>query len=146
MSQKQLALLSLVVAAALSACSQPKEDAIVQTDADSQKIEVPGVSIETKGDASTVVTSDETEITITGNKSVQTRACTGQDVQMQGDDNQATFTGSCKELYVIGGRNTVTLENVEAIQVTGDDNTVRWRGTEPQVTNIGKGNTIAKAE
>lgn len=146
MQQKYFKFLALLAATVLSACSQPKADAIVQNNADAQQMEVPGLSIETKGDASTVVTNDENEVTITGNKAVQTRACTGQVVQVQGDDNQATFTGSCKELYLIGDRNTVVLANVTAIEVTGDNNTVRWRGTEPQVTNIGKGNTIAKTE
>ena len=146
MSRKQLALLRLALAAGLSACTQSGGDGKIQSDADSQKIEMPGVSIESKGDASTVITSDENEIVITGNKSVQKRACTGQQVQMQGDDNKDDFTGSCEGLSVIGNRNAVTLENVATIEVTGNDNVVRWRGTEPQITNIGKGNTIAKAD
>lgn len=146
MRRKQIAVLGLALAAFLSACSQTKDDGEPQRGAESQKVEVPGMSIESKGDASTVITSDEDEITITGNKSVQKRACTGQDVQLQGNDNQGNFTGECKGLYLIGNRNTVALENVATIQVTGDDNTVHWRGTEPEITNIGKNNTIAKAK
>lgn len=146
MSRKQLALLSLAVAATLSACSQPKDDAEVRSDFDSQKVEVPGMTIESKGDASAVITSDESELVITGNKSVQKKACTGQDVQLQGDDNKAEFTGKCKGLEIIGNRNTVALENVATIEVTGDDNTVRWRGTKPEITSTGEGNTIAEAE
>ncbi|WP_177204652.1 DUF3060 domain-containing protein [Hymenobacter arizonensis] len=144
MNHKQLTLLTLAVATALSACSQPKDEAL--STPDSQKVEAPGMNIESEEDASTVITSDEIEVTITGNKSVQKRACNGQDVQIQGDENQANFTGRCAGLYVIGNQNRITLENVTTIQVTGDDNTVRWRGTEPEITNIGKGNTIAKAE
>ena len=111
-----------------------------------QRVEAPGMRIESKGDASTVMTSDDDEIVITGNKSVQSRACNGQVVQLQGDENQATFTGTSKGLYIIGNKNKVTLENVASIQVTGDDNTVTWSGTEPQINNIGKGNTIAQAK
>ena len=136
----------MALAASLGACSQAADDKEVRNEADSQRIEAPGMSIETKGDASTMVTSDDSEIVITGDKSVQNRACTGQDVQIQGDDNQATFTGTCKGLYIIGNRNKTTLENVASIQVTGDNNTVHWRGTEPQIANIGKGNTIVKAD
>ncbi|MBJ6107473.1 DUF3060 domain-containing protein [Hymenobacter sp. BT523] len=102
--------------------------------------------IERNGDASAVVTSDDTELTIIGNKSVQTRDCSGQDVQLQGDDNQATLTGTCQGLALVGNRNRVTLENVATIEVTGNDNTVHWRGTKPEITTIGKGNTVAKAE
>ena len=139
-------LLGLALVTVLGACSQPKNDGETQGDSDPQRIEVPGVRIETKGNEATVMTSDENEIVITGNKSVQKRACTGQDVQMLGDDNKADFTGNCEGLSVIGNRNAVTLDNVATIEVTGDDNTVRWRGTKPQITNTGKGNTIAKAE
>lgn len=139
-------LLGLGLTTVLSACSQPKNDGETQGNSDPQRIEVPGVSIESKGDEATVITSDENEIVITGNKSVQKRACTGQDVQMLGDDNKADFTGNCEGLSIIGNRNAVTLDNVATIEVTGDDNTVRWRGTKPQITNIGKGNTIAKAD
>ena len=146
MSRKQLVLLGLALVTVLGACSQPKNDGETQGDSDPQRIEVPGVRIETKGNEATVMTSDENEIVITGNKSVQKRACTGQDVQMLGDDNKADFTGNCEGLSVIGNRNAVTLDNVATIEVTGDDNTVRWRGTKPQITNTGKGNTIAKAE
>lgn len=146
MSQKYLALLGLALATGLSACSQPKDDGQIRSDSDLQRNEVSDVSIESKGDEATVTTSDENEVVITGNKSVQKRTCTGQDVQMQGDDNKADFTGNCEGLSVIGNRNAVTLENVATIQVTGDGNTVRWRGTKPQITNIGEGNTIAKAD
>ncbi|MBF9223876.1 DUF3060 domain-containing protein [Hymenobacter ruricola] len=146
MNTIQHVLLGVALAASLSACSQAKDEKEERREADSQRVEAPGMSIETKGDASTVVTSDENEIVIAGNKSVQSRACSGQDVQVQGDDNQATLTGTCKGLYIIGNRNKTTLENVATIQVTGDDNTVRWRGTEPEITNIGKGNTITKAD
>ena len=143
MSKKQTALLGLALAAALSACSQAKEE---RSDTDTQRMEAPGVSVENKGDASTVITSNDDEIVITGNKSVQSRACNGQIVQVQGDDNKADFTGTCKGLYVTGNKNKITLENVATIQVTGSDNTVTWRGTEPQIYNIGKGNSIAKAQ
>ena len=139
-------LLSLSLAAVLSACSQTKDEREGQGKTDVQRVEAPGMSIESKGDASTVITSDEEEIVITGNKSVQNRACNGQDVQVQGDDNQANFTGTCKGLYIIGSKNNVTLENVATIQVTGDDNTVTWRGTKPQINTIGKGNAIAEAK
>ena len=145
MSKKPTMLLSLALAAALSACSPPEEEQAVRSEAGTQRIEAPGISIASKGDASTVITSDDDEIVITGNKSVQSRACTGQEVQVQGDENQADFTGTCKGLYLIGNQNKITLENVATIQVTGDGNTVTWRGTEPQINNIGKGNTIAKA-
>lgn len=139
-------LLGLALAATLSACSHAEDDKEVRSEAAAQSVASPGTTIESKGDESTVLTSDENEITITGNKSVQNRACTGQDVQVQGDDNQATFTGTCKGLSVIGSRNKITLENVATIEVTGSDNTVSWRGTKPQVTNIGKGNTVEQAQ
>lgn len=139
-------LLSLALTVALSACSQAKDERDVRSEPDTQRIEAPGISIESKGDASTVITSDEDEIVITGNKAVQKRACKGQDVQVQGDDNQADFTGTCKGLYLVGNQNRITLENVATIQVTGDNNTVTWRGTEPQIDNIGKGNAIAQAK
>lgn len=146
MSKKQTALLGLALAAVLGACSQTTDERENRSETDSQRIEAPGVSIESKGDASTVITSDEDEIVITGNKSVQNRACNGQDVQVQGDDNQADFTGTCKGLYIIGNQNKITLENVATIQITGDDNIVSWRGTEPKIANVGKGNVIAKAK
>jgi hypothetical protein len=146
MNQKHLALLGVALAAVLGACSQSKDEREVQSASDLQKNKVPGINIVSRGEASAIHTSDETEVVITGNKSVQKRACTGQDVQVQGDDNQAEFTGTCNGLYLTGNRNTIEMENVATIEVTGDDNTVRWRGTEPEITNIGKGNTIAKAE
>ena len=105
------------MAAVLSACTQSSDDGKTQSDADSQKIEVPGVSIESKGGEATVITSDENEIVITGNKLVQNRVCIGQNIQLQGDDNKADFTGRCEGLSLIGSRNAVTLENVAAIEV-----------------------------
>ncbi|MBD2723465.1 DUF3060 domain-containing protein [Hymenobacter armeniacus] len=146
MSQRQLMRLGVALAAVLCGCSQPPEEAEVRSSSGGHRVEVPGMRIERNGDASAVVTSDDTELTIIGNKSVQTRACSGQDVQLQGDDNQATLTGTCQGLALVGNRNRVTLENVATIEVTGNDNTVHWRGTKPEITTIGKGNTVAKAE
>ncbi|RYU81895.1 DUF3060 domain-containing protein [Hymenobacter persicinus] len=129
--------LAVVLAPALGACfSNAPDEADQETH----------TTIEAGNKHGAVVVDSDGEIVITGDKTVQTRACTGQDVQVVGNANQATFTGRCGEATVMGADNRVSLENVTSISLIGSNNTVTWRGTKPEISNVGTGNRILKAE
>jgi|GEM_PF-6763140 len=138
MTRHPLALLALAAAltAGLGACSSHTSDS--ESEADS------GASVEA-GDGGVVVHDDE-DVIITGDEVVETRACTGQDVQVTGSNCKCTFTGTCGEVTIVGADNEVSLENVTSITLMGSNNTVTWRGKEPEISNIGTDNQITRAK
>lgn len=136
MTRHSLFLLALAGAltASLGACSSHNSD----SEADS------GTSVEA-GDGRVVVQEDE-DIVITGDKVTETRACTGQDVQVTGSNCKCTFTGTCGEVTIVGADNEVSLENVTSITLMGSNNTVTWRGKEPEISNVGTDNQVTRAK
>jgi hypothetical protein len=102
--------------------------------------------VESDGERAGITEHDADDVAITGNKLVQAQALTGQDVQVMGNANEATFTGPCGEASIIGADNRVSLENVTTISVVGNHNIVTWRGPKPTISNAGEDNQISQAK
>ncbi|WP_139920928.1 DUF3060 domain-containing protein [Hymenobacter sp. DG01] len=139
MRSKSIVILLLVVATGLGACSQ----------ADTQQNEPKAEDVSLVTPAATAATATPKtaeDVVINGSNTVQTQALRGQNIEVTGDGNTATFTGHSQEFSITGSDNVVVLENVKAIDVTGDNNTVTWRGSMPTITNLGQHNVIERAK
>jgi hypothetical protein len=139
MTRNRLSLLLLTAAltTTLGACSHRSAD----HDADDTDVTIEG----SKEDGVIVVHNDG-DVTITGDNTAETRALNGQDVQVVGSGNKATFTGRCGEITVMGAGNQVAVENVTSLNLVGSNNTVTWRGKEPEINNLGQNNRVVQAK
>ncbi|TGE06304.1 DUF3060 domain-containing protein [Hymenobacter fodinae] len=139
MGSKSIIILLMAAGIGLGACSQGNTQQEVST-ADNVSRATPTAK------AATATPKTAEDVVINGNNTVQTQAVSGQNIEVTGDSNTATFTGHSQEFNLTGSDNVVVLENVKTIEVTGDNNTVTWRGSTPTVTNLGQHNVIERAK
>jgi DUF3060 family protein len=75
----------------------------------------------------------------------KTFACAnGRAVNIQGGNNELTFTGSCGAVNITGGHNVIHLESAEAINVMGAFDTVTYKNGSPAVNIVGKNSTATR--
>lgn len=75
---------------------------------------------------------------------VETHACTDSIVSISGVQNRVTLTGHCARVDVSGVRNTVIIEESDAIVVSGLDNDVTFQNGSPEVDQSGFDNRVAR--
>lgn len=68
--------------------------------------------------------------------------CDGRVATVSGVDNQVVLTGHCARVDVSGVRNTVTVDESDAIVVSGMDNTVTYHSGNPELSKSGLDNTL----
>ena len=147
MRNKSAFVLVLAIGASLTACSsgETRSEVSVSDTVPSSTGDASPTTNPTPASNSTTPAPSAEDVVINGSKVVQTQALQGQNIEVTGDGNTATFTGHSNEFSVTGSDNVVVLENVKAIEVTGDNNTITWRGSTPTITNLGQHNVIERA-
>ncbi|GAB3290469.1 DUF3060 domain-containing protein [Hymenobacter tenuis] len=146
MRSKSILVLLVATAASLNACSSGESRSEV-SDTVPPSTGNASQPINTAAETNHATTAPSAEdVVMNGSSLVQTQALRGQNVEVTGDGNTATFTGHSQEFSITGSDNVVVLENVKAIEVTGDNNSVTWRGSTPTVTNLGQHNVIERAK
>jgi len=87
---------------------------------------------------------------INTNRVIDTIACTGQDVIVNGDKAELTLTGACGLVVVNGNKTRVTIEAAQGIQVNGNKNQVTWTrgvgGDRPSIKVLGNKNVVKRAD
>ncbi|HYV45994.1 MAG TPA: DUF3060 domain-containing protein [Myxococcaceae bacterium] len=68
----------------------------------------------------------------------------GKDVNIQGGNNELTFTGSCGTVNVVGAHNVIRLESAETINVMGSYDAITYKSGAPTSNIVGKNSTVAK--
>lgn len=85
------------------------------------------------------------EINVAGIDQDETHACTDSVVSISGVQNRVVLTGHCTRVDVSGVRNTVIIEECDAIVVSGLDNNVTFQFGSPEVSESGFDNKVARA-
>lgn len=84
-------------------------------------------------------------ISVAGVGRSETIACENRTASISGVDNQVVLTGRCARVDVSGVRNTVTVEESDAIIVSGMDNNVTYLAGNPELSQSGLGNTLGRS-
>jgi hypothetical protein len=88
----------------------------------------------------------------TTSRTKQTVPCDGRPIDIAGDRNDMTLTGSCQYVRVSGAHNDTYIDVTPGgtIEVTGDHNDVSWRqiqpGPHPNLQDRGESNTLHHLE
>jgi hypothetical protein len=88
----------------------------------------------------------------TTSRTKQTVPCDGRPIDIAGDRNDMTLTGSCQYVRVSGAHNDIYTDVTPGgtIEVTGDHNDVSWRqsqpGPPPNLQGRGESNTFHHLE
>lgn len=85
------------------------------------------------------------EISVAGIDKVEKHACNGGVANISGVHNRVVLTGHCVSVDVSGVRNTVIIEESDAIIVSGLDNDVTFQNGSPEVNQSGFDNRVARA-
>lgn len=119
------------------------------------QVKVPGAGVRVDGaGVSTGVqstTSTQGSVVYDGVSQSWTIKCDGSKVsmvQINGTENTATISGSCKSISVNGTDNKITAETVGSITLQGTDNHLTYKlgldGKTPKITNNGVDNSAVK--
>lgn len=81
-------------------------------------------------------------ISVAGVGKTETIDCADRVASVSGVDNQVVLTGHCSRVDVSGVRNTVRIEESDAIVVSGMDNEVTFRSGDPELSRSGLGNSL----
>jgi hypothetical protein len=98
--------------------------------------------------ATMVATSGGGSFSLLENSQTQAFECNaGGNLEIMGNDNQVTFTGTCRRLTLSGNGNHVRFDgSIERIETTGNNNRVAWsvdkNPKKPKVSNLGTGNEL----
>ena len=110
------------------------------------KSATPSVTSTNSATTSTSGARADTGNTITFGSSDATEkvdCASGKSLNVAGDNNTLTVTGSCVELTVGGSGNTIGCDQVdESITVVGSENKITCKGGQPAVLNSGNDNSI----
>ena len=69
----------------------------------------------------------------------------GKSLNVGGNDNTLTVTGTCATVIIGGANNKITIDKIDTrISVVGFNNTVTYKDGAPKVDNLGSGNSINK--
>lgn len=85
------------------------------------------------------------QISVAGIDKVETHACNGGVANISGVNNRVVLTGRCTSVEVSGVRNTVIIEESDAIIVSGLNNDVTFQNGSPEVSQSGFDNTVARS-
>jgi hypothetical protein len=83
-------------------------------------------------------------VSVAGVGKSETIACKDRAASISGVDNEVVLTGHCVRVDVSGVRNTVTVEEADAIVVSGMDNNVTYRSGNPELDQSGLRNTLQR--
>jgi hypothetical protein len=82
------------------------------------------------------------------NREEKTVACDGHAVEVLGNRNVLTITGTCASVRITGNHNEVTVDRVRWIATPGNENTVLYRDLAdeepPRISNTGRDNRIRR--
>ena len=79
------------------------------------------------------------EIIVGENNGNRVIPCNGRDVEVDGNQNTITLTGSCAVILVNGNHNRVAVESVTWLRLIGSDNQVSWaRGAGSRAPSTGR--------
>jgi len=84
-------------------------------------------------------------ISVAGVGKNETIACNERAANISGVDNEVVLTGHCVRVDVSGVRNTVAVEESDAIVVSGMDNNVTYRSGDPELEESGLRNTLQRS-
>lgn len=83
-------------------------------------------------------------VSVAGVGNHRTIACTDNAVSISGVDNMVVLTGHCSRVDVSGVRNTVTIDEADAISVSGMSNAVTFYSGTPELDNSGLDNNLGQ--
>lgn len=131
--------------AAANAAADATDAAKDATDMAAGAMAAAGVGGRTARTGDTAGDSSGESIGILQGNLKQTYDCTGgKDVNIQGGNNELTFTGACGTVNVVGAHNVIRLDSASAINVMGSYDTVTFKSGRPSVNIVGKNSTASK--
>jgi hypothetical protein len=69
----------------------------------------------------------------------------GKSLNVGGNDNTLTVTGTCETVSVGGAGNKISIDKIDKhLNVVGFNNTITYKDGDPKIENLGSGNTINK--